>query len=488
MAMDFPATPTNGQVYTVGAVSYTWNGYGWVLSAGDSTSFVKKAGDTMTGDLTINKVQPLVILDKTADGNAEIIGRKNGKGRWGVRLGNATAESTGNVGSDFEIIRADDAGTGIPGLAPLTINRATGAIAFTTNAVIAGTSPCLYLDRTGAGGTRELIGRNNAGLARWALSLGNGTAESGGNKGSDFTIVRAGDNGSVIDIPLLIARDTGDVGISNNVSINKNLTVGAGAGTGRLSLGNGGKLIEWNGSYFYANSTLYTQGDLRSLGGSLYVNAGSPGANSHLWYCNEVGGNAVVSYYSPASNAYIINFPGQVKPNFTYQLNGPIQLSDGFASRNGQNGSYQSSVMNFHYNAAVYGFVDSTNMGTIYFTSDYRIKKDVVELGSMWDTVKALRPIKYTHKDWTPPWEVENREKVAADTKEAVTPFMAGDDVERWGFVAHELQETLVPSASTGTKDAEGLIQSPNPWTIIAALTKTIQEMQARIEALEGSA
>src|SRR3954454_21717402 len=29
MAMDFPGQPTVGQVYTVGGLSYVWNGYAW---------------------------------------------------------------------------------------------------------------------------------------------------------------------------------------------------------------------------------------------------------------------------------------------------------------------------------------------------------------------------------------------------------------------------------------------------------------------------
>ena len=30
MAMDFPASPTNGQVFVFGGIAYTWNGYAWV--------------------------------------------------------------------------------------------------------------------------------------------------------------------------------------------------------------------------------------------------------------------------------------------------------------------------------------------------------------------------------------------------------------------------------------------------------------------------
>ena len=48
------------------------------------------------------------------------------------------------------------------------------------------------------------------------------------------------------------------------------------------------------------------------------------------------------------------------------------------------------------------------------------------------------------------------------------------------------IKETLVKSAATGVKDQADCIQSPNPMTIIAALTKALQEAMARIEALEA--
>jgi hypothetical protein len=106
--------------------------------------------------------------------------------------------------------------------------------------------------------------------------------------------------------------------------------------------------------------------------------------------------------------------------------------------------------------------------------SDYRIKKDVVELPSMWGRVKELRPIKYTHADYTSP--------------RSTATMVKADDIERWGFIAHELQETLVASAATGKKDQPDIIQSPNPFTLIAALTRALQEAMQRIEALEKAA
>jgi len=53
-------------------------------------------------------------------------------------------------------------------------------------------------------------------------------------------------------------------------------------------------------------------------------------------------------------------------------------------------------------------------------------------------------------------------------------------------MIAHELQDTLVPTAANGRKDQENVVQSPNPMTVIAALTKALQEAMERIEVLES--
>lgn len=126
-------------------------------------------------------------------------------------------------------------------------------------------------------------------------------------------------------------------------------------------------------------------------------------------------------------------------------------------------------------------YVNNTHLGSIYTISDYRVKKDIEPLPTMWGTVKALNPIKYTHKDYTPSVE---EERVA---EHGGAPFIVGDNIERWGFIAHELQETLTPSVANGVKDAPGELQSPNPFPVIAALTKALQEAMSRIEALEAA-
>jgi hypothetical protein len=130
----------------------------------------------------------------------------------------------------------------------------------------------------------------------------------------------------------------------------------------------------------------------------------------------------------------------------------------------------------------LFGYVDNVQQGYLTFTSDYRIKKDVADLPSMWERAKALRPISYTHKEFTPPGLANKEDGSPPD------PMFVDDDDENWGFLAHELQETLIPTAASCAKDEPDKIQSPNPWTVIATLTKALQEAMARIEALEMAA
>lgn len=146
-----------------------------------------------------------------------------------------------------------------------------------------------------------------------------------------------------------------------------------------------------------------------------------------------------------------------------------INARQGYACQPGSGAANTSNVFNLFWKAdsTLHAWVDTTDLGYINITSDYRVKKDVQPLSGMWEKVKALKPISYSQADYG--------------------ELFKADDVERWGFIAHELQETLIDSAASGHKDEENVIQSPNPWTVIAALTEAFQEAMARIEALEAT-
>jgi len=103
--------------------------------------------------------------------------------------------------------------------------------------------------------------------------------------------------------------------------------------------------------------------------------------------------------------------------------------------------------------------------GVIYnTTSDYRIKENVTYTWDATTRLKQLKPARFTFKD---------------DTSDLVD-----------GFIAHEVS-SIVPEAITGEKDAvdsegnpeyQGIDQSK----LVPLLVKTIQELEARITALES--
>ena len=111
------------------------------------------------------------------------------------------------------------------------------------------------------------------------------------------------------------------------------------------------------------------------------------------------------------------------------------------------------------------GYVNvSSGTVTLENYSDYRMKKNISDLGSSLDRVKSLRPVTFEYT------------RHAGYTHE--------------GFIAHEVQEVL-PQAVQGDKDAvneegEPVYQSYDKSLLIPLLTKAIQEQQTQIEALQS--
>ena len=180
-----------------------------------------------------------------------------------------------------------------------------------------------------------------------------------------------------------------------------------------------------------------------------------------------------VSIGSPASTDKRLNVKGPVNEHIAiFQT-----ATDGYAVlfRNSANTNVGSIAVN----------ASSTTYAT---SSDYRLKENVTPMSGATAQTKLLKPCNF---DW-----------------------IAGGNVN--GFLAHELAE-VVPEAVTGTKDAmrdeeyevtpavlddEGVettaavmgtrsvpdMQGIDQSKLVPLLTATIQELIARIEALEGAA
>lgn len=114
------------------------------------------------------------------------------------------------------------------------------------------------------------------------------------------------------------------------------------------------------------------------------------------------------------------------------------------------------------------GSISTTASTTSYNTSsDYRLKTDVTY---DWDATSRLKQLKPARFEWI----VDGDDAVPVD-----------------GFLAHEVQ-SIVPEAITGTKDAvdddgNPVYQGIDQSKLVPLLVKTIQELEARIAALEAS-
>lgn len=155
---------------------------------------------------------------------------------------------------------------------------------------------------------------------------------------------------------------------------------------------------------------------------------------------------------------------GTVSPSTKLQVIGTV-ASSGTAGRQGTGGTSNGNDINFWWAGSnLQAWVDTTNVGNITLTSDYRIKKDIeTQTLTAINRIVQLRPVTYKLADYK-------------------TLYKA-DGVNREGFIAHELAE-IIPSAVDGKKDAEDQIQSLKLDALCSVMVKAIQEQQAMIETL----
>jgi len=208
---------------------------------------------------------------------------------------------------------------------------------------------------------------------------------------------------------------------------------------------------------------------------------GNPVSDGKIFLQGSDGGSGQVYIeINPAVNEGVIAF----------HANGTTGTPIGMTLQNDTNGATIVSntsasgkeVQTFAFNGAQKGSIVISSSATAFNTSsDYRLKQNV---DYSWDATTECKKLKPCRFKWISDVEIE-------DGGGATAPITSG-------FIAHEVQ-TVVPEAVTGVKDAtetyvnddgdsatrikpQGIDQSK----IISILTKTIQELEARITALEG--
>jgi len=120
----------------------------------------------------------------------------------------------------------------------------------------------------------------------------------------------------------------------------------------------------------------------------------------------------------------------------------------------------------FRYNGTVIGRIDQNGTSGVSYntSSDHRLKENVDYTFDATTRLKQLKPARFN--------------------------FIADADTTVDGFLAHEVQ-SVVPEAITGTHnevddDGNAVMQGIDQSKLVPLLVKTIQELEARITALEG--
>jgi hypothetical protein len=235
-----------GRIMVRGATNGAWSN--WIVAA-------NLAGDTFSGNISISTAAANGAFNKYLT---------NGSMRWQVGRG-SDAETGANAGSSYAISRYADNGSYIDDV--VVVGRADGVFNFKYQPKWAGKTPwdsgnfdpSKYLPLTGGTLTGNLgisplngaatlvvngilnqpkyvlFSTNNN--ARWVIAS-SADGESGSNNGSNFRIERYADDGSIINVPMIINRRLGTISFDGILSVtngalgnNSQVNVSSGAGT-----------------------------------------------------------------------------------------------------------------------------------------------------------------------------------------------------------------------------------------------------------------
>lgn len=163
-----------------------------------------------------------------------------------------------------------------------------------------------------------------------------------------------------------------------------------------------------------------------------------------------------------------IDSSGNVLVNTTSVVNGS-KLSVNGSATNVCIGTYQGTAssikhITFSNTNNEVGSISTSGTSTAFTTSsDYRLKENIQSMVGALDTIAQLKPVTY---NWI------------------------ADGSKGQGFIAHELAE-IVPDCVTGEKDAvdengNPVYQGIDTSFLVATLTAAIQELSAKVTALEA--
>lgn len=464
--------------------SYRKHG-GLVINAIGATAYDGSSNSAGVANLVLNK--------QTGANSNNIWGTKDGLTRWGIQLGNGTAEGGSNAGSDFGITRYADNGAALP--ATLNINRATNVATFggAINGPSAGFS--------GAVSAATMSANNYGAVTASSLNCTGGCSMSGGQitippgpAGGPNPVIWMTD-GNTNRLVLYFDVSTGTTTLSDVYS-GSSIQMGT---NGAISLNpTHGAAVNAGSAFFSAgaatfNSTILVQG-AATIRGALDLTGGatmraSVNVLGSLQCSKGAQTNPNLYMFDGSSNRSVFYFDTPTGHTTMYDIysGGSIWLDPG----------------------ATFCFVGTTNAqkaggGPWIATSDARIKDVHGEYTRGLDAILKLRPVTYTYKGNDTPSEVLSAVQVEGEPEvmqvvagEAPYPasahhLVAKTKAQLVGLVAQEV-ETVFPdmvSKREGYIDGKKVndLRSIDTNNLIYALVNAVKELSARIQVLEGTA
>jgi len=449
MAVNFPGSPTNGQVHTSGGIS-------WIYDS--ALGAWKIVPNTITGSQGIQGIQGVSVQGSsgTSQGIQGIQGAQGANGIQGIQgtsiasLINATA-----VTSDTKLYPVLVYN---PGSSQTAQTITSFAFNSTFSAFTIGThtssAALIYLN----GGTPFSVRGmqiTTANTNRWYIGT-DIASEAGSNAGTNLIIQNSGDIGGTIGTvrPLTIYRSNGVVAIANLTSSNVTSSTSIYSPYYYLPAQGAGveRHIMWNFTlrnvYFYGQDNTQTVGLYDNVGGSRWLSANSGMFQVPTFtslgriYANEwTQFDNYSGLYSPINNAHFYPNDGTYG---SWRSRGSRNGWAGIEFPNDSNSSSNSTTLmmntdsyGFHYNGT--GWRMYVSGGTLYvpgnlvaYWSDKRLKENIKPIGKeATDILSKLSAYRFNWNDKVSKFGIE------------VKPGK-----EEIGLLAQEVQEAIPDAVS----------------------------------------
>jgi hypothetical protein len=172
---------------------------------------------------------------------------------------------------------------------------------FDADLTIAKADPALILNKAASGQIARVFGRT-AGSNRWAVELGDTTAEGGGNAGSNLVIRRYDNSGAVLGAPVVINRASGAVTLEAPLTLPSSNPTDADHATRKAYVDAGDRWVTLVDSAITNSSTIdvtgfslqnYRMVQMRLLGAQLSSSQGSGSTTMQVYR----GGSLVTTGY-----------------------------------------------------------------------------------------------------------------------------------------------------------------------------------------------